>query len=708
MRAPCLEKARGRYLLGMCENPKQPLEPAALHPAGRAGRRRRGAWLWALAVALSGVAPAHAPPYPKPQPEKAFPELKIYDAAGRPWRSAREDWEGARRRVAADAGWAAWSAREQAEVDAWMRKHRDRVEWVAGWSNDFISPRDGTKLVWTEAIPGEETDHFFSPSDPRVEITPKLKAAWVREFRERHADMMERAARLYRLTGERRYAEWAAGQLDFYAAHYLEWEPQRQGARLFWQALTEGVNLATYAQTVRLLEGFASPERKRMWREKFFEPEVAVLRTNFPAILNIACWLRSAAAQVGLIFGDEALWREAVDGPFGIRQQVAEGVTSDYLWFEQSLGYNDLVVEALCSLFVTSGLYGRAAELSREMAVAENLMLAPLYLRFPTGQLPNPSDAKGIRFAPNRALFARLYRVFPTPLGWAEAAGQRNWDTLLDPPPSPPRAVELPPVRSRHWESSRFALLRDGPWQVFLHYGQPPVKSHLQAEVLNFEAFFEDTDVTHDPGTAGYSSDLHRDYFSQGLNHNVPLIGGEGQEQPPKGRKPDPFTETRAGRMLEFSTAPARMTAEQAVYRRGVRVTRTLAIEGDTLRDTVVVSCQAAAPQALGLALHLQGKVRLPDCFTPDAEFARARPAAFGYWTNVRKAAARDRAAFDVDFGRRTLRITFLLPGEFTLWHGSTPDVPPARREGFYLETHGTNAVFTTLFAPVGTGGRQR
>lgn len=650
-----------------------------------------------------GGTSANALVYPKPHPEKAFPELKIYDARGRPWRSAREDWEGARRRVAADAGWAAWLKREQTEVDAWMARHRDRVEWVAGWSNDFISPRDGTRLEWTEAIPGEETDHFFSPSDPRVEITPKLKAAWVREFRERHAEMMERAARLYRLTGERRYAEWAAGQLDFYATHYLEWAPQRQGARLFWQALTEGVNLVTYVQTVRLLEGFAAPDRQRAWRVKFFEPEVAVLRTNFPTILNITCWLRSAAAQVGLIFGDEALWREAIEGPFGIRQQVAEGITSDYLWFEQSLGYNRLVVEALQSLFVTAGLYGRAEELAHELAVVQNLMLAPLYLRFPTGQLPNPSDAKGLQFAPDRAQFGRLYRVFPTPLGLAEAAGQRNWDTLLDPPPPPPEGrAELPPVTSRHWASSRFAVLKDGPWQVFLHYGQPPVKSHLQAEVLNFSAFYEDTDVTHDPGTTGYGSDLHRDYFTQGLNHNVPLINGEGQEQPPKGRKPDPFTESRAGRMVEFSTSPARMSAEQPVYRRGVRAARTLAIEGHTLRDTVVVSCETSSPQALGLALHVQGRTRLREGFQPDLDLARGRPTAFGYWTDVRKWTARDRASFDVEFGARVLRITFLVPGEFTLWRGSTPDVPPSRREGFYLETRGTNAVFTTLFAPAG------
>ena len=87
---------------------------------------------------------------------------------------------GARRRVAEDPAWAVWLGEERAAVDAWMAKHRDRVEWVAGWSNDFVSPKDGSKLTWTEQIPGEEVDHFSSPSDPHVAITAKLKAAWVR------------------------------------------------------------------------------------------------------------------------------------------------------------------------------------------------------------------------------------------------------------------------------------------------------------------------------------------------------------------------------------------------------------------------------------------------------------------------------------------------------------------------------------------------
>lgn len=653
-----------------------------------------------LTVGLITATPAA--PYPKEAPAKAFPELKIYDSLGRPYRDAQEDWEGARSKVKHDKNWAQWLAAEREEVDAWMTRHRDRVDWIAGWSNNFVSPKDGSKLMWTEDIPGVEVDHFSSPSDPHVEITEKLRAAWVRTWRERHAQMMERAARLYRLTGDDNYATWAAGQLDFYATHYLEWEPQRQGARLYWQVLTEGVNLITYAHTVRLLGDYADAPRRRKWFDDFFVPEVAVLNENFPRILNITCWLRGAAAQVALVFDDEEMWQEAINGPFGIRQQVAEGITSDYLWFEQSLGYNSYVVNALASLFETTGLYGRTDELALEMATVENLMLASIYLRFPTGQLPTPSDTKGQLFAPERSLFAKNYRVFPTSIGLQEVRGLRNWQTLLDPPPLwEAKSVELPSVTSRNFESSRMAVLRDGPWQVFLHYGQPPVKSHLQAEVLNYSAFYGDVDVTHDPGTVGYGSPFHKNYYTQGLNHNVLLLNGNGQEQPPKGRKPDPFTETRAGELIKFSTMPPVVRVAHPVYRRDAAASRELRIEGSQLIDVATITAKSPEPQQLGLVLHVQGKVNLPELFVPDEGFSAGRPPAFGYWKDVTTAEYVKEANFDVKFEGLTLRITFAVPTSFQIWHGSTPDMPPKRREAFYLETSDRSTTFTTTFEHV-------
>ena len=644
-----------------------------------------------LALALLSVLPriTAAESFPKPSPEKMFADAKVYDAQGHPWRTAVEDWAGAKTRVATDPAWAAWLKAERASVDAWMAKHHDRVEWVAGWSHDGVSPKDGSALRWTDQIPGEEVPFFTSPSDPKVTFTPKLLAWWVVEFRGRHVETMTRAARLWRLTGDDRYAAWAIGQMDFYADNFLRWEaPQpKQGARLFWQTLTEASNLVKFTETVRLLGARVPAAQLQRWRTSFFQPEVVVLNANFQQIHNIATWQRCAVAQVALLFGDEAMWRHALDSKYGLRAQMAQGITSDYLWYEQSLGYNSFVVSAVNTLFTAAGLSGRAAELSLEMATAENLMLSTLYLRFPNGQLPNPADNKGIPTAPNPATFAANYRVFPTTLGLAEVAGRRDWDTLLDPPAPAPRAFVPPPVTSRSFETTRMALLKSGPWQVFLHYGQL-TKSHSQSEALNYSAFFGDTDVTHDDGVVGYGSPLYKGYYQRGLNHNVPLVNGEGQ---------DPID---AGQLISFSAT--RVAAAQPAYRRDAKASRVLAIEGDRLIDTATVETTGSTPQKLGLSLHLQGKVRLPAAFATDAAFAHGRPESFQYWRDVTAATFRDRAEFDVAYGKTTLHVAITAPGEFRLWHGNSPDVPPKRRDSFYLEltAPAQRATFITTFAP--------
>ena len=80
------------------------------------------------------------------------------------------------------------------------------------------------------------------------------------------------------------------------------------------------------------------------------------------------------------------------------------------------------------------------------------------------------------------------------------------------------------------------------------------------------------------------------------------------------------------------------------------------------------------------------------------------RPEPFEQWHDVRGATFHDYAEFDVDYGKGVvLHVTLSAAGEFKLWHGSTPDAPPKRRESFYLEltAPANNATFTTTFSPV-------
>ncbi|AHF91426.1 heparinase [Opitutaceae bacterium TAV5] len=636
------------------------------------------------------------PDFPKPHPEKTFAEYKVLQPDGGVLRKPVEDWQGARQRVATDPAWAAWLKERRETTDAWITRHRDRVEWQTGYWHHFVSPKDGSFLEWTDDIPGEETDHLMSRSGHRVEITPDIFGGWVFGFRKRNFEQTVEAARLYRLTGETRYAEWAAGQLDFYANNYDRWGKnprQRKGSHIGWQALEDATWLTLKVDAARLLFDYAGETRRQAWFAKLLKPQAELLTGIGQDIHNIPTWYRSSAAQVALLYKDNDLWNRTVDGkPYGLREQLHRGVTSDYFWYEQAMGYNAYIIVATRPLFTFAGLIGEGHRLRDEAAIAQNLVIAPLAIRFPDGTIPNPADSHRPARASANGL-AGIYRILPTTLGLAAAADIRSWDTLVDPPPlSPQETPELPPVVSRHMESIRFALMKKGPWQVFFHYGQIH-RSHSQSEALNWSASFEGVDVTHDPGTVGYGSPMHRGYYQRGLNHNIPLVNGEGQVPW------DP------GEMTLFDDARGVMTARQPSWRPDASASRTLRIDGDRLIDetTVTYTGTETAGATLSLSLHLHGTPKLPDIFKPVSGFATGRPAEFGYWEEVRSARFENEAVIDVVFPEgKILRVRFATPGAFTLWQGSSPDAPPDRRAGFYIEKTepAREASFVTELAP--------
>lgn len=650
------------------------------------------------------------PTFPKLSPELEFfaTGLKVIQPSGAFLRTPRENWIAARARIASDPNWAQWLEEKRAAVDKWMSGNQDRIQWKAGWYHDFVSPKNGSFLVWDEAIPGEQIDHFTSSTGEQVAITEKNFAAWVMVFRNRNTERMVDAARLFRLGEGSRYAQWAANQLDFYADNYEQWPvtwEKKHPARLGIQALDDAVLLSNFIETARLLFEWADPERRQKWYTGLFAPAAEMLGESYQVIHNIAVWMRSAQAQVALLYRDQDLWRSAVEGPYGLRDQLQRGVTSDYFWYEQSFHYGNYVVRAVLPVLIFAGLTQQGDRLAQEAAIIQNLLISPLLVRFPDQyRLPSPSDANATPRVPFSTL-AAASRVIPTSVGLIASETVYDWSTLVDDlsdmeKPSDPINVLLPEVVSRNMESSRFTLLKKGPWQVFFHFGQL-FRSHAQNEILNWSASFEAVDITHDPGTPGYGAKISSEYFRRGLNHNVPLINAEGQAN------------WNRGKLIQFESgsegSAAVASAEVVDYRTGFSARRTLRIVGDELEDEVILRATTTPeePARVGIALHLQGVPRLPKVFQADTSLPQGRSRAFSYWKDVTSSTFVDRAELPVVFpSGRVLRLEIIHRGAFTLYHGLSPDMP-GQRAGFYLESanlmqkEGDNATFITRLSPL-------
>ncbi len=625
---------------------------------------------WLLAVALCAAAQAQER-FPKSDPARAFASLKVFGKDGSPLRTPKEDWDEARKTVRNDLRWVSWLKEQRAECDAWMEAHpKDRVEWQAGWWHDFVDDKTGAFLPWTPVPPAGVSDKVFG--------------GWVFGFRSRHTQMIVRAARLWRLTGEGRYADWVIRQLNYYAENYERWPEQteKSKARLMYQSLDEANVLVRLVEAARLVDGRAALQHRKEWAAKLLLPMALLLDETFQRVHNIAVWQRSAMGMAALYLKDRELWRRAIVAPFGLKRQMADGVTSDYLWVEQSFGYNSYVVSAVLPLLVYAGLENRLGELRREAEIAGNLMLAPSVLRFPDGRLPMPADTTGgFQRWPNEGLLEAARRVFPTWIGMEAARRRLGWETLLDPvEENAARGGSVPEVTSRNLESSRMALLRQDPWQLFFHYGQLD-PSHAQAEALNWEATYGATDITHDAGTVGYGSPLHREFYTRGHAHNVVLIDGEGQQR------------WAPGELLAFDLA--RVAARQPQYRENAAVERDLRITGDLLEDRVKVETRDQREHKIGLALHVQGRVRVPAAFGDDTEFP------LKHWAGARTAEFPNEVALLVDYPGLVLEVKVSAGALLRVTHASTPDVAPHRRESLYFEVGGQRAEFVTTMRVV-------
>ena len=502
---------------------------------------------------------------------------------------------------------------------------------------------------------------------------------------------------MYKLTGNKRYADWAVLQLDFYSSNYSQWPLRTWNgkSRMMGQSLDEATSTIFLIEATRLLSDAVDKQRTEHWHHKLFMPIVANLRDFNQGVNNIALWHAIAIALVGYQFNDSALVAEAFEGPKGIQTLLDKGLTADDIWYEGSFAYNAYVVTALTPLFVQGSLYGDGKRLKPLMIRAQNLILAPMQFRFDDGFLPTPGDAMAHIKAIDLGLHGSVYRVLPTRVGEIEAQRVKSWDTLVDPAKMPTSKIApLSPVVSANFESIRMAVLKSEPWQVFVHYGQV-TQFHAQAEATSYELYADMVPVSKDQGTVAYGSEFHTNYFSRGIAHNVPLVNGEGQV----GWAP--------GEVIRFDASTNSLTVAQPNYRPDATVIRTYGIKDNVFDDSVSINLMPSIsePQRLGMLFHTECKIEFPPGSLGEAtKINLPVTKGFGYWKDISAFLPAREWSVVLNCQEKRFVLKVIGPIGHTLHVASVPATPlPARRQVLYLETTGRDAVFEFKIEPIST-----
>lgn len=602
-----------------------------------------------------------------------------------PPRTAVDDWASARRLAASDAGWKDWVAGMRNLVSIWFATLRDRADLVAGYPNDYADPVSGAALSWTIDTP--------MPASQATPAAVKVQQAWIAINRQYNISRTLDAARLYRLGGDAALAELAARQLDFYAANYLQW-PQRTAignARMLAQSLDEAVSVLSLLEAADALDGYASGARKAAWRDGLFRPIAANLPTyGYGPLNNINLWCAVALAAIGMHLNDQALLDAGLAGPKGISAVLAEGVSRDGIWAEGSFAYNNYVLLALARFFDLAALNKRGDLVAQYVPDTQRMLLAPLLFRFDDGTLPTPSDTRNKVAPVDTSTHLALYRHVPSSFGIQQAAATRSWATLLDTPPALAAKPALPPTRTVDANDVRMLLLRQGSWQLFVHYGQK-MPNHAQEEAMTYELVDGTTSITRDAGTAtSYSAPQHLYYFSKGVGNNVPLVDGQGQQQ------------WAPGAVTQFDAAAGTFAVTHAGYRSGVDASRSYRLSSSGYSETtrIVVQGTRPAPRRLGVIFNTACTLTVSD---PRAGAARTAAAPFadagyGFWsgTQSHKPTATTWVA-QLGCGGKRYELAITGPAGQIAYRAVVPDTPlPATRNALYVEATGTDVSFTT------------
>jgi hypothetical protein len=595
-------------------------------------------------------------------------------------RTAKEDWTGLASRYKSDTTVASWVKTEQTRVDAWIAKNFERADLIGGWTNYYIDATTGLVLKWTPDDP--------EPPTGTTDLTKRFHAAWVAQGRTYNIAQVQAAARIYRATGNTKYADWAARQLDFYAAQYAKWPVSTYEGRstMFMQGLDEAVASFPLTDAARLLDSYGGATRAATWHSQLFTPMAGNLKSTSAPRSNIQLWHASAIAAVAMRYKDAALLDYAINDPAGITANVNAGLTPDNLWIEGSFAYNTYVVECLSKLLVAADLEGYADHFTAQADAALRLLLAPMEYRFDNGSLPNPGDSTGQPTVVNNLAHWYLFRTMPTYWGISVASGWRTWEALMD-PPTPNKtttAPAIPTASTKNFSSLRWSVLRAGSWQAFVRYGGM-LANHWSDEAFNFELHQGTTPIAVDPGTVTYSSPYHAGYFQRGPAANAPLVDGDNQAK------------WAPGNLISFDAASSSLSAEQPLFQADASVSRSYRLTSSGFVEQSILKIPSGKTRRLGMAFSSSCDI-VPGSGVTAATGQPALPAvtAFGYWTNT--ATFTTSANWQLTLkcpGSKNYTLQVWGPGAQRLYIGKAPNTPmPSTRNSIYYEVSASSAVF--------------
>jgi len=538
-----------------------------------------------------------------------------------------------------------------------------------GWWHDYYCSKDAHRLTFD---PDKPTEHVCPACGTVYSGTP-YDDCWRSQVHATICRAAQYAAILYRITGQNEYRNYARNVLLWYADHYSDFEVHGEHAgkgRIRSQSLDEATQLVTLAQAYWDICPALSDDDRRHILDDYFLPDARFIHAQTRTIHNIHSWHNAAVGLVGMLAGDAELVRQAIDGPAGLKQQIAKGVRDDGFWYEGSIGYHFYTISSLEPLYLAAKAQGL------DLAGTDKFELmyrAPLRMAFPNGELPANNDGwPGTNLSGMTSYYETAAGLWPDselPACLAALYGRRprsSLDALLYGPDKLPKPKPLG-TESTLFEDSGIAILRNGSANAYLKFG-PYGGGHDHRDRLNLIVFAQGRVVIPDIGTSGYGIGLNH-WFRSPAAHNLLVVDGAMQRP-------------CSGKLLDYG--PDRVSAEAGPAYPGVNITRTLRLHTDHLQDHI--AARSDTPHTYDLFYHVRGTLIECDLDLQDAE-PFDRGVGYDMLRNVRRATGVKVANlhFDLRDGPGSIALNLQSETPFEVYTGTCPDNPADKQMAFVM-----------------------
>ncbi|MBM4036741.1 MAG: alginate lyase family protein, partial [Planctomycetes bacterium] len=357
------------------------------------------------------------------------------------------------------------------------------------------------------------------------------------------------AAWAYALTGEKRYADFAAKVLLGYAERYLKYPYHANtrsnvvwkivsGGHLFEQTLNEAASLASdIAPACDLIWDALSDAERAALRDGLLVPMLKNMDKHKAGKGNWQTWHNAGMLAAGAVLGDPSWVEKAIAQPHnGFADQMKVSVSDEGMWYENSWGYHFYTLNAMVLI----------AEYARRLGIdlwshptLRKMFTLPVHYTMGDGSLPRWGDdvrasARGAGWLMEYSYAAtkdpELLPLLPQAPYWQSVLFGR--DTTLK--------AAAPALTSKVFRSAGHAILRtrgEAGLTAAFTFG-PYGGFHGHFDKLSFVLFGHKEELGVDPGRAAsqaYRLPIHRNWYKPTLSHNAVLVDKLAQ-QPATGK----------------------------------------------------------------------------------------------------------------------------------------------------------------------------